>query len=140
MKYIPTDKIKGFTRCCCDVGTIVKVDDLFFDQGCGCGFLHLSDRLFYITDKALAVIRSGYATISTADKTPKKRFPCNDPRVLYMYLWPFWKHHLGSEDENPPVPTMEEARAWMAEAGIPAEPDENRDFSKSSARYFGFRV
>ena len=48
----------------------------------------------------------------------EKEVECNDPRVIFMYLYPFWRDQHGKSIKNP-VPTMKEAVEWLKLADVP---------------------
>ncbi len=49
---------------------------------------------------------------------------CNDPRVIMMYLWKERRGCFNIPLTDPPIPTREEAIAWLKEMDIPLEPQQ----------------
>ena len=65
----------------------------------------------------------GYFFIDEVENTSfVSGFNCNDPRIIYLFLWNQWRKNYGKKLGIPEIPTMEEARRWVANAGIPPIP------------------
>ena len=105
-----------------DIGKIISGN--FEIEGGGSLLLQTTKKYYLITTKTSYVIVTGTCNVAVY-KTWKPKYEyerecnCNDPRVIFMYLYPFWRKQHKFKIGKIPIPTMEEAIEWMREADIP---------------------
>ncbi|MBQ3349217.1 MAG: hypothetical protein IJG38_02350 [Thermoguttaceae bacterium] len=106
-----------------DVGKIVSASYEIEDGG----YLEFTTKhkTFVVTTKFSFVIGQGICGIGIMKNESRdscKHYDahcgCNDPRVIYMYLYPFWRWKHG-KDIKVSIPTREEAIKWLQEADVP---------------------
>ena len=102
-----------------DVGKIDSVES----SEVGCLVLKVNGKTMIVSNKPSFVIIMGYFFIDEVENTSfGSGFNCNDPRIIYLFLWNQWRKSYGKKLGIPEIPTMEEARRWVANAGIPPIP------------------
>lgn len=102
-----------------DVGKIVRVS-YTTEYGLNLQVETPSYR-YSVSTKVVAVLSNGKCTLSVYKKGKEEhyegRIECVDPRMLFMYLYPFWRLKNGKEIKVP-IPTKKEAIKWLQEADV----------------------
>ena len=121
-------------ECITDVGEIISMTEWWMDDYSGSALLTTSEGKHKINFKPNAVL--GFGAVGFDDGKPGPNHCC-DPRVIMMYLWRERQRIFNEPETDPPVPTREEAIAWMKKRDIPLEPQaQARDWTPKMKRNF----
>lgn len=122
------------SECLSDVGEIISMSDCDVDDYSGFASLETTAQKFAIKGKINFVLCSGCTIIETEKE---ESLFCSDPRVIMLYLWRVRQHLFREPETDPPIPTREEAIAWLKKMDIPLEPQESpREWTRKLKRNF----